>query len=69
MTRARLDAEDLDLIEEAMIELGKSYGVYLSHKEDHKATTTRISTALQKLNTIRKCSKIDAIDISSAHGG
>ncbi len=69
MTRARLDAEELDLIEEAMIDLGKNYGVYLSHKDDHKEKLTRISTAIAKINTIRQCSKIDAIDISSAHGG
>lgn len=68
MTRARLDAEDLDLIEEAMIELGKNYGTMWLN-DDRENKMARISTALSKINTIRGCSKIDAIDISSAHGG
>jgi hypothetical protein len=61
MTRARLDAEELDLIEHAMIEFGRF--------QIDEAQRKNITKALQKLDLIRKCSKVDGIDISPAHGG
>jgi hypothetical protein len=67
MTRARLNSEELDLIEEAMIQLG----VVLNQDKPTKfeSEVVKVTTTLQKINLIRKCSREDGIDISPAHGG
>ncbi len=64
---AKISADELDIIEESMIGLGKELS-----KSDPAANADRlsmISSTLVKLNTIRKSSRIDGIDISPSHGG
>lgn len=68
MTIAKLNPEELDLIEEAMIALGQR----LNNAEPTVTNNDKkiaVSTALTKLNTIRKCSIVDSVDVSPAHGG
>lgn len=67
MTIARLSGAELDKIEEAMIALGVELGRDKPTKNG--ADIALVTTALQKLNTIRQCSRDDAIEISPSHGG
>lgn len=69
MTRARLDAEELDLIEHAMIDLGKIFSIDPYPTETTKDNVANVTKVIQKINLVRKCSREDGIDISPAHGG
>ncbi len=67
LTIARLNSDELDLIEDAMIafavELNKDKPTVNGDK------IAMVSTALTKLNTIRKCSVIDGVEVMPSHGG
>lgn len=67
LTIARLSSDELDLIEDAMIALAVELNKDKPTVNGDKIAL--VSTTLTKLNTIRKCSIIDGVEVSPSHGG
>ena len=69
MTMARLNSDELDLIEHALIDLGKLLSYESLNPIKNAEKIALVTKTIKKMNTIRKCSALDAIDITPAHGG
>lgn len=65
--KAKISPDELDILEEAMIALGQELAK--SDPQANSGKLSMISNTLVKLNTIRKSSRVDAIEITPAHGG